>query len=92
MFTVVDHSTRWAAAYPVQDTSTTACINSLNEWISCFGIPATVTYGLRNMSILFFELLTILRTDQAVFIYMNNMSLHFNDYEEKFEKKCFFSV
>ena len=38
-----------------------------------------------NLSI-FFEYLTILSTDKAVFIYMNNMSLHFNDYEEKSEK------
>ena len=36
MFTVVDRSTCWPAPYPVQDTSTTACINSLVEWISCF--------------------------------------------------------
>ena len=43
MFTVVDRSTRWPAAYPIQDTTTTACINALVEWISCFGIPATVT-------------------------------------------------
>ena len=43
VFTVVDHSTRWPAAYPIQETSTTACINSLVEWISCFGVPATVT-------------------------------------------------
>ena len=47
------------------------------------------TWGLRNLSILFFELLTILRTDKAVFIYMNNMSLHFNDYKEKSEKMLF---
>ena len=43
MFTVVDRSTCWPVAYPVQDTSTTACINALVEWISCFGVPATVT-------------------------------------------------
>ena len=41
---------------------------------------------------LFFEYLTILSTDKAVFIYMNNMSLHFNDYEEKSEKNVFFLV
>ena len=29
------------------------------------------------------------RTDKAVFIYMDNMSLHFNDYEEKSEKNAF---
>ena len=43
MFTVVDRSTRCPAAYPIQETSTRACINSLIEWISCFGVPATVT-------------------------------------------------
>ena len=48
------------------------------------------TWGLRNLSILIFELLTILRTDKAVFINMNNMSLHFKDYEEKSEKNAFF--
>ena len=29
---------------------------------------------------------------KAVFIYMNNMNLHFNDYEEKSGKKLFFLV
>ena len=43
MFTMVDRSTRWPTAYPIQDTTTTACINTLVEWISCFGVPATVT-------------------------------------------------
>ena len=42
VFTVVDRSTHWPAAYPIQDTSTTACINSLVEWISSFGVPATI--------------------------------------------------
>ena len=49
-------------------------------------IISAQTWGLSNLSILFFEYLTILSTDKAVFIYMNNMSLHFNDYEEKSEK------
>ena len=43
VFTVVDRSTRLPAAYPIQETSTRACIDSLMEWISCFGVPATVT-------------------------------------------------
>ena len=30
--------------------------------------------------------------DKAVFIYMNNMSLHFIDYEEKSEKNAFFGL
>ena len=42
VFTVVDRSTRWPAAYPIQDTATTACINALIKWISSFGVPATV--------------------------------------------------
>ena len=50
------------------------------------------TWGLSNQSILFFELLTILRTDKAVLIYLNNISLHFNDYEEKSEKNAFFGL
>ena len=45
------------------------------------------TWGLSNLSILFFEYLTIFRTNKAVFIYMNN--LNFDDYEEKSEKKRF---
>ena len=45
------------------------------------------TWGLSNLSILFFEYLTIFRTNKAVFIYMNN--LNFDDYEEKSEKKGF---
>ena len=32
---------------------------------------------------------TIFGKDKTVFIYMNNMFLHFNDYEEKSEKKVF---
>jgi len=44
------------------------------------------------MIFLFFELLTILRTDKAVFFYKNNMSQHFNDYEEKSEKNAFFGL
>ena len=43
VFTVVDCSTRWPAAYPIIETSTSACIDSLVEWISCFKVPATVT-------------------------------------------------
>ena len=43
VFTVVDRSTCWPAAYPIQETSRTACINFLVEWISFFGVPATVT-------------------------------------------------
>ena len=43
VFTVVDRSTHWPAAYPIQDTSTTACINALVECISSFGVPATIT-------------------------------------------------
>ena len=42
LFTVMDRSTCWPV-YPIQETSTSACINSLVEWISCFGVPATVT-------------------------------------------------
>ena len=52
-------------------------------------IISAQTWGLSNLSILFFELI-ILSTDKAVF--MNNMSLHFNDYEEKSEKNVFFLV
>ena len=55
-------------------------------------ITSPQTWGLRNLSILFFEKLSILTTDKAVFIYMNYMSMHFNDYEEKSEKKCFFGL
>ena len=45
-----------------------------------------------NLSILFFGQLSILSTDKAVFIYMNNMSLHFNVYGEKSEKyRTFFA-
>ena len=40
------------------------------------------TWGFSNLS-------NLLRTDQAVFIYMNNMSLHFNEYEEKSEISFF---
>ena len=29
---------------------------------------------------------------KAVFIYMNNMNLHFNDYEENSEKNAFFGL
>ena len=43
VFTVVDHSSCWPAAYPIQDTTTTACINALVKWNSSFGVPATVT-------------------------------------------------
>ena len=43
VFTVVDRSTRWPAAYPIKETSTRACIDSLVQWISGFGVPATVT-------------------------------------------------
>ena len=32
------------------------------------------------------------RIDKAVFIYMNNMSLHFNDFEEKSLKNAFFGL
>ena len=52
-------------------------------------IISAQTWGLGNLSILFFELI-ILSTDKAVF--MNNMSLHFNDYEEKSEKNAFFGL
>ena len=37
VFTVVDRLTRWPAAYPIQETSTRACIDSLLQRISCFG-------------------------------------------------------
>ena len=43
VLTVLDRSTCWPAAYPIQDTSTTACINALVEWISSFRVPATIT-------------------------------------------------
>ena len=43
-----------------------------------------------NFSILFFEKLTIFYKEKAVFIYLNNMSMHIADYEEKSEK-CVFS-
>ena len=44
-------------------------------------IISAQTKGLSNLSILI-----TLRTGKALFMYINNMSLHFNDYEEKSEK------
>ena len=43
VFTIVDRSTRWPAAYPVQDTSADTCIAAIAECISGFGIPDTLT-------------------------------------------------
>ena len=43
MFTVVGCSRHWPAAYHIQDTSTTACINALVERISGFRVPDTLT-------------------------------------------------
>ena len=43
VFTIVDRSMCWPTDYPVQDTSTATCITALVEWISGFGVPATLT-------------------------------------------------
>ena len=43
IFTLVDCSSYWPAAYPIPETTTTACINALVKWTSSFGVPAFVT-------------------------------------------------
>ena len=43
IFTIVDRSTRLAAAFMVQDTSASTCIAALTEWILGFKVPATLT-------------------------------------------------
>ena len=44
LFTIIDRTTRWPEAIPIQDTSTSECARALiNHWISRFGIPSDIT-------------------------------------------------
>ena len=44
LFTVIDRTTRWAEAIPLQMTSAAACARALfRGWISHFGVPAVMT-------------------------------------------------
>jgi hypothetical protein len=44
LFTMVDHSTRWAEAVPLSSVSTADCAAALfTGWVSQFGVPKLLT-------------------------------------------------
>ena len=44
LFTVIDRTTRWAEAIPLQSTSAAACVHALFcGWIARFDVPAVMT-------------------------------------------------
>ena len=44
LFTVIDRTTRWAEAIPLQSTSVAACVCALfHGWIARFGVQAVMT-------------------------------------------------
>ena len=44
LFTIIDRSTRWPEAVPMEETSTMSCANALlNSWVSRFGLPEQMT-------------------------------------------------
>ncbi|XP_066964234.1 uncharacterized protein [Macrobrachium rosenbergii] len=44
LLTVVDHSTRWPEATPVQEATASACAEALlSSWVSRFGVPDHIT-------------------------------------------------
>lgn len=42
LFTIFDRATRWLAAYPVSNQSAETATNCLINWVSLFGVPATI--------------------------------------------------
>ena len=43
LLTVVDRTTRWAEAIPLQSTTTQVVVDSfVANWVACFGVPATI--------------------------------------------------
>ncbi|XP_066964198.1 uncharacterized protein [Macrobrachium rosenbergii] len=44
LLTIIDHSTRWPEATPMEEASTASCAEALlSSWISCFGVPDIIT-------------------------------------------------
>ena len=44
LFTIIDRSTRWPEAVPMEEASTMSCANALlNSWVSRFGLPEQMT-------------------------------------------------
>ena len=44
LFTIIDRTTRWLEAVPLSATASSDCAKALfSSWISCFGVPATIT-------------------------------------------------
>ena len=44
LLTVVDRTTRWAEAIPLQSTTAQVVADSfVANWVACFGMPATIT-------------------------------------------------
>ena len=61
LFNVIDRTTRWAEAIPLQSTSAAACAHALFcSWIDRFGVPAAMTSGAQFTSSLWAALCSIL--------------------------------
>ena len=44
LFTIIDRSSRWPEAVPMEEASTMSCANALlNSWVSRFGLPEQMT-------------------------------------------------
>jgi hypothetical protein len=44
IFTIIDRTSKWMEAIPLSETSAVACAKALTfTWISCFGVPETIT-------------------------------------------------
>ena len=44
LLTIIDRSSRWPEVIPMSSTTSTECFDAfLPHWISCFGVPATLT-------------------------------------------------
>ena len=44
LLTVVDNTTRWAKAIPLQSTTAQVVVDSfVANWVACFGMPGTIT-------------------------------------------------
>ena len=42
LFTIIDRTTRWIEAIPLENTTTADCARALVAgWVTCFGLPAT---------------------------------------------------
>ena len=65
LFTMIDRSTRWLEAVPLQETTAAVCADALiSGWVSRFGVPAYITLdrGVQFTSALWASLCTTLGT------------------------------